>query len=331
MRRALVGGGTRGCAGGSDGAQLHRVESSGGPQVAQVYRMPEPRWHKVDLQPATPHPRETGGGASEQAASGPDAILGPGTGARPGDLAAARAHYRLRAFDAAAALASAAYREGGHPEAARLAGLALAQGDAPAAALPLLRQALLALPDDHAVRAALLAVELGEGSPGEEPPAETPALRELAAARAWVLGQRLAAERCYAEAEHRFTEAGAGFAAHLPPHVLPPCLAAAYVGQALCALLAGNPEAAQRAYSRLPLSISEPALGALARQVYLLAEALRELPVPERAPAAAPLAFMLSGLRLRVRYLDPAPSAAQPGAAVLLRWELRGEAFLSSG
>jgi hypothetical protein len=184
-----------------------------------------------------------------------------------------------------------------------------------------LRVAVAATPEDAVLRACLLSLELDAGIVPEETAAETPLLREFGAAREWLRGQKLVFSRRYVEAARAFGAATQGFAAHSPANLLPERLAACYVGQGIAYLLAGQPEAAQASYSRLPQqarSAADSVLTRFAGELYALAEAIRELPASERGEAVAPLAELLTSVRMRVRFLDP----DRPGE-VGVRWDFR--------
>jgi tetratricopeptide (TPR) repeat protein len=239
----------------------------------------------------------------------------------PSWLLAARAQYRLGAFsDCAEALEAVLARGEKLPEAYRLLGLALGQfGEGPRAAIAL-RAALAHTPGDVALLACLWSVELDAGIVPEE--AVSPTLAELSAAGDWLRGHKLALSRRYSQAAQAFGAAAAAFASHSPAETLAERLAACYVGQGIAYLLAGEPEAAQACYSRLPVQAraagSASPVSRFAGELYALAEAIRELPANERGEAVAPLGELLAAVRMRVRFLDP-----EQLPQVALRWDVR--------
>lgn len=241
----------------------------------------------------------------------------------PAWLLAARAQYRLGAFaDCAQTLIAALTHHEAPPGARRLLGLAHAQLGENALAAPALHLALAETPDDDDLHACLWSVELEAGLLPEDSPPNTALLQELGAARRWLRGQQLALSRRWSEAARSFGQAAQEFAAHSPTQVLPERLAACYVGQGISYLLAGQPEAAQASYGRLPaqaqsLGTASP-IARFASELYAVAEAVLELPPAERAEAVAPLAELLATVRMRVRFLDPDQSGE-----VALRWDFR--------
>jgi tetratricopeptide (TPR) repeat protein len=240
----------------------------------------------------------------------------------PSWLLAARAQYRLGAFsDCADALEAVLSSGEEQPEAYRLLGLALGQLGEDVRAAAALRATLAHAPTDSVLRACLWSVELDAGVLPEEV-AASPVLGELRAARDWLQGQTLALNKRYTQSAQAFGAAAAGFASHSPTETLSERLAACYVGQGIAYLLAGEPEAAQACYSRLPVQAraagSASPVSRFAGELYALAEAIRELPPAERTEVVAPLAELLAAVRMRVRFLDP----EQP-PQVALRWDFR--------
>jgi tetratricopeptide (TPR) repeat protein len=225
--------------------------------------------------------------------------------------------YHLRQFAGCAeflqqALAETPTLKGGH----RLLGMALGRlGESRDAAAALAR-AIQEEPDEPVLRASLATSQMAAGVLPEPPigPLEGPA-GEIAGAVAWLWGQQSLRDGRPGEATRHFAEAAEYFARSSSPAELGERIGACYVGQAVSALLAGQLDAAQQAYTRLArmAPVREPVL-ALARQVYEVAEAVRELSPGERSEVLAPLADLILTVRLRVRFYD----GEQP---VAMHWE----------
>src|SRR5207248_3291695 len=113
---------------------------------------------------------------------------------------------------------------------------------------------------------------------------------ELAGAAAWLWGQRRLREGSAAEAAGWFGEAADHFIRSSPTSVLGERIAACYIGQVTSYLLAEQLDAAQQGFARTGARAAVPEAALLfARQVYEVAEAVRDLPRGEREEALAPV------------------------------------------
>jgi hypothetical protein len=128
---------------------------------------------------------------------------------------------------------------------------------------------------------------------------------ELFGAAAWRRGQQLVETARAREAARAFREAGELLKRSSPPEALPERLSAAYLGETISYLVAGELDAAQQGYARTADRDRLPEAAArFARGLYELAETLRQVPRDEWGPATAPLAELLLGARLRVALYD---------------------------
>jgi tetratricopeptide (TPR) repeat protein len=140
--------------------------------------------------------------------------------------------------------------------------------------------------------------------------ASRPVVQELLGAARWREGQTALARGACREAGRLFAAAGRGFeraaarsgAARLE---LPARQAAAFVGQAVALLLAGEAEAAQRLFSRTAFSVTaaQP-LVRFAAGLYELCEELAGVPPDERAGVATALPEVVLATRLEVGFYD---------------------------
>ncbi|HTE20751.1 MAG TPA: hypothetical protein VK689_20490, partial [Armatimonadota bacterium] len=128
---------------------------------------------------------------------------------------------------------------------------------------------------------------------------------ELNGAVAWLRAQQQLRDRDAHAAVADFFSAAHFFTEASPLPVLGERIAACYVGLAISHLLTGMLDAAQGDFSRLAGrgSMPQPMLQ-FARQVYEIADAMRDLSPDERREALAPLAELVLRARLRVRFYD---------------------------
>jgi tetratricopeptide (TPR) repeat protein len=191
------------------------------------------------------------------------------------------------------------------PGARRLLGMALGHLDCPAEASGVLAGAVEEDPDDPLLRASLLSAQIEAGILPAYPVSPLPgAQAEFAGAAAWLHGQARLRQGRAADAARLFLEAASLFQSSSPQNEAGERIAACYVGLAISHLVAGQLEAAQQSFTRLGgHSFPEAALS-LARQVYEVVEAVRELPPEERTLVLAPLAQLVLQARLRVRFYD---------------------------
>jgi hypothetical protein len=161
------------------------------------------------------------------------------------------------------------------------------------------------------VSAAADAVGCLEAAIAAAPERAHPPLRELLGAARWRDGQELlrageaaAAARQFAAAAQEFTAAAAASA--VACRALPDRQAAVYVGQAISLLLADQPEAAQRLFSRLciPGTGAQDPVARFAAGLYELCDALAGLPAADRAAAAETLRAVVLDTRLEVGFYD---------------------------
>jgi hypothetical protein len=140
--------------------------------------------------------------------------------------------------------------------------------------------------------------------------APRPALRELLGAARWWAGHEALQSGRDQDAARQFAAAGDGFAAAAVASgaarmALPVRQSAAFVGQAVALLLAGQTEAAQRLFSRSPVpgvTAGDP-LGRFAAGLYELCDELARVPAAERLEAAA-LREVVLQVRLEVGFYD---------------------------
>ncbi len=138
-----------------------------------------------------------------------------------------------------------------------------------------------------------------------------PPLRELLGAARWQEGQDLLRTEDEATAARRFAAAGEEFTAAAAAsaaarQALPDRQAAVYVGQAISLLLADQPDAAQRLFSRLcpPGAGAQDPVFRFAAGLFELGDELSRLPAAERKEAAAPLRGVVRETRLAVGFYD---------------------------
>jgi hypothetical protein len=213
----------------------------------------------------------------------------------------------------------------------RVLGQSLARLNREPAAIERLREAVRHSATDWLARASLASLVLRSpippseaGAPGEvsaeslleaavplAPARAQGQIRELLGAARWCAGQEALRDGRAREAERRFSLAGAEFAraaAGSPAarRELPQRRAASLVGQAVALLLAGEPEAAQRLYSRTPLPPVAPTdpLSRFAAGLYELCEEMTRLSSEDQAPAAEALREVVLETRLAVGFYD---------------------------
>jgi len=215
--------------------------------------------------------------------------------------------YLLRQFEQCADLLAAALEVKPEiPGARKLRGLALGRLDFSADAAQCLCAARAEAPDDPELLASLITAEIRAGFIPEHliRPASG-ALAEVLGAAAWVRGRRELQEERMAAAAHAFRESGDLFVENSPREAAPERAAAAYVGETVSSLAAGQFDAAQRGFSRLSARVRLPeATLRFARGLYELADALRELDPAERAAELAPLVDAVAAAQIRVRFYD---------------------------
>jgi tetratricopeptide (TPR) repeat protein len=215
--------------------------------------------------------------------------------------------YLLRQFEQCADLLSAALdAQPDLPGARRLRGLALGSLGLSADAVRSLRAALIESPGDSELLGSLISAEIRAGLVPERPSVPAAgAAAELAGAGAWVRGREALREERMVAAAHAFQEAGDLFVQHSPIDTAPERAAAAYVGETVSWLAAGQFDAAQRGFSRLSTRVRLPeATLRFARGLYELADALRDLEPSERAEELAPLVDAIASARIRLRFYD---------------------------
>jgi tetratricopeptide (TPR) repeat protein len=215
--------------------------------------------------------------------------------------------YVLHQFEQCADVLTAALAV--HPEipgARKLLGLALGRLDLPADAVQSLRAALVEAPDDPVLLGALISAEIRAGVvPARCSFTTTGALAEVVGAAEWARGQHALRAGRPAEAARAFQEAGELFTRHSPPEAAAERVAAAYVGETVSHLAAGQLDAAQRGFSRLGARVRFPKASIrFARGLYELADALRDVDPAERAEELAPLVDAIAAARLRLRFHD---------------------------
>jgi len=271
--------------------------------------MTKGRWQHLDLQKPAPLPTDSRREhAVEDAAAAPSVPVPPvpETTLHP-EIRRARALYELRQFEQCADCLTGALAV--HPEipgANKLLGMALGRLGFTTDAARSLRAALAETPEDPAVLGSLISAEIRAGLvPERRSVTATGELGEIMGAAAWIRGQQALREGRTAEAALAFQEAGELFASHSPPEVAPERVAAAYVGETVSHLAAGQLDAAQRGFSRLGARVRLPeATLRFARGLYELADALREVVPAERAAELAPLVDAVAAARLRLRFYE---------------------------
>jgi hypothetical protein len=192
------------------------------------------------------------------------------------------------------------------PGAQRLLGLSLGRLDFRTDAVRSLRAAVAEEPHDHELLASLVSAEIRAGLvPERRIIAAEGSLAEALGAGDWVRGQHALREGGAAEAALAFREAGDRFARHSPPEAAPERVAAAYVGETVSQLAAGQFDAAQRGFSRLGARVRLPeATLRFARGLYELTDALRGLTPVEYTAELAPLVEAILAARIRIRFYD---------------------------
>jgi tetratricopeptide (TPR) repeat protein len=188
----------------------------------------------------------------------------------------------------------------------RLLGLALGRLGQLDEAMRVLSAAVAEDPGDALLRASLLSAEILAGRLPEPPVAlvEGP-LSELAGAAAWLQGQTLLREGRPAVAATNFQQASLLLGSHVPGSITAERASAAFVGEAVSRLAAGQLQAAQQCYLRLPGRERLPTEAAqFARQLYEVAGALSEIEPADRPEALQPLVELVSAARLRLRFFD---------------------------
>lgn len=228
-------------------------------------------------------------------------------------LQLASGYFHLKQFEPCADTLQEALRETPLlPGARRLLGLALGRLQDPAGAARELTLAREEEPEDPLLLASLISARLQLGEPlAERVAGGTGPLGELVAASRWLEGQQQLRDRRPREAARLFAEAGERFITASPPELVGDRLAASFVGQAISYLVACELEAAQLAYSRLQRTGKLPeGMRPFARQLYELADEARALPEAERREALEPLAELVLGAKLLVRFYDPSRPVA---------------------
>jgi tetratricopeptide (TPR) repeat protein len=296
------------------------------------------RWDSLDFEP---HPRsgsrkDGGTGKRERGSTGPDPQQPtPDSSPLPPEVVQAQSAYVLRNYPLVIELLEPRLLDfPGLPGGQRTLGFALARLNREEEARERLREAARQSSADWAARASLASLLLRIHSEANFPPplraassspaAEAvahleeavaqgppPAARELLGAAHWSCGRDALASRRDREAARQFAAAAEQFqeAAELSGvarRALPARQAAAYVGQAVALLLADEPDAAQRLFSRTPRANveSSDAIVRFAAGLYELCEELRHLPVPDRAEAADALREVVLQTRLVVGFYD---------------------------
>ena len=259
------------------------------------------RWQHLDLRkPDAPPPPATPQPPVESPAEAPASVPDP-TVRQAGTL------YLLRQYEQCADLLTAALAVRPEaPGAERLLGLALGmQGDFKGA-VHHLRAALEQSPGDSQLLASLLTAELKAGRASAAPGGSLsgPAA-EVAGATAWRWGQQLLDESRWREAALAFHEAAELFRRASPPKALPERASAAYLGETISHLAAGELEAAQQGFARIGDRRQLPeAASRFARGLYELGEELRQVPRDEWELVTSPLVALLLGARLRIAFYD---------------------------
>jgi tetratricopeptide (TPR) repeat protein len=185
-------------------------------------------------------------------------------------------------------------------------GLALGRLGPIEGALQPLNRALDESPEDAQLAASLLSAQLLAGRLPQPPPAPAAGpLSEMAGAVYWLLGQS-ALRQCRPDVAARdFQLAGVLLGTGAPAVLRAQRASAAYFGEAVSRLAAGQLEAAQQCYLRLPDRNRLPAeTAAFARQLYEVADALREIDPSDQAAALQPLVDLIGAARLRLRFFD---------------------------
>jgi tetratricopeptide (TPR) repeat protein len=222
-------------------------------------------------------------------------------------LSSARALFSLRELERCVALLLPLVSlEQPPPGAKRLLGLALGRMGAIEHAVPVLAEAAAEHPEDLALSASLLSARLllGQFPEVQASPTEGP-LAELIGALAWLNGQRLLAERRDAAAAAAFNRAGELISADVPALIAAERASAVFIGEAVSRLAAGQLEAAQQCFSRLSRRERlSPETLQFARQLYELAEVLKEVDQAERSEVVQPLVELVVTARLRLRFFD---------------------------
>lgn len=247
------------------------------------------------------------------AAAAPEAVSAPVPAPVHPAVQLAIGYFHLKQFEPCADTLQEALRETPElPGTRRWLGLALGRTEDPAGAVRELSLAREEDPDDPLLLASLISAHLQLGDPWiGRVAANAGPLGELSAASLWLEGQHLLRDRRPREAARLFAEAGERFLSASPPELVEDRLLASFVGQAISYLVAGELEAAQLAYSRLARrGVVPEAVTQFARQLYELADEARALPEAERREALGPLAELVLGARLRVRFYDPSRPVA---------------------
>ena len=273
--------------------------------------MSSPRWQHLDRSK-----REPTTSPNPPAAAPDGADLPPGAPAAGGSpshspsnhaaLRTARGYYHLRQFQACAdAVEAALETDPSLPGAQRLLGMALGCLGEPNRAAEALARGCEEDPSDLELRASLVSAQMGQGAVPPSIPHLPGRANELKGAAAWLRGQQQLRDGDAHGAAGSFFSAAHFFAEASPLPVLGERIAACYVGLAISHLLTGMLDAAQGDFSRLSGRGSAPQSAlAFARQVYEVADAVRELSPEEQRDALAPLAELVLQVRLHVRYYD---------------------------
>jgi len=264
--------------------------------------------------------------------AGARGALGWIPGDAPADVAAARGFYLLRQWGAAEAAVAGAPEL---PGAGVILALARARMGEEARAEEAFAMAVAARPDDPYLRGAhaafLLRARRGEealaaaaaglaildqrpatndrGRTGES--ALRVALLSASGGARWARGQALVGSgedgRAVTEFEHAARAfLAAGRSMQDARDALPGRLAAAYVGQAVAMVAAGQYEAAPRLFVRRCAEgmAATPALSRFARDLYELCDLAARLPATERAAAGEAMRPVLAGARLTATLWD---------------------------
>ncbi len=254
----------------------------------------------------------------------------PGATSAPVDRVVAQAQgaYWLRNYQTAADLLEPLLTEAPErPGARRVLGQALARLNREEEALRCLSGAVCREPDDWLARASLASLMLRRGEPAagstagdavahltraqvSAPAGAATAMHELLGAAEWRAGQEALKQGHDREAARRFAAAGTQFeraaaATATARRERPARSAAAFVGQAVALLLAGETATAQRLFSRLSGSCTETEpMVRFAAGLYELCEELAQVTVEERAATAAALRTVVLETRLEVGFYD---------------------------
>jgi hypothetical protein len=245
----------------------------------------------------------------------------------PEPVSAARGYYLLRQWPAAAAAV-------GHvpelPGAGVILALALARMGEEDAARAAFAAAVAVAPEDPHLRCAHAAFllrggrgaeALGEAEAGlgvveEDASPRVPLLSARGAAH-WLLGQEAVARGEDRRAVAAFEQAARSFlaAGASPARSLSEWLAAAYVGQAVAMVAAGQYASAPRLFARQQAQgmAATPALARFARDLYELCDLTPRLPEAERPAAGHALRPVLSRAVLRASLWDG-------GCPLILAW-----------